>query len=84
MHRRRGVERDARGLVVGDLPPRAEPELEPLAGEDVEGGGFTCQNRGIAEVVGQDDDAQPDAVGERRDVRQRDQRRELAVEMIGQ
>src|SRR5437763_4055696 len=59
----RPVEPDPGRVVFGLVPARAEAELEPSPGYEMQAGRLVRHDRGVAEVVGEHDRADPQAGG---------------------
>ncbi len=77
------VVRDPQLPVIGDPPPRAEPEVEAPAAQPVERGGLAGHEEGVTEVVREDvwTDAERQRHGRRGG--QCGGRRELPVQVVG-
>ena len=78
----RAVERHPRLLVVGGHPARADAELEPAAGQEVERRHLAGEHYGVLVVVAEDERTDAQCVGYGGDVRQRDRRREVVVDEV--
>ena len=76
------VERNAGGLVVGGHPTRADPELEPTVGEQVERRHLARAHNRMLVVVAEHERADAQRVGDGRGVRERDRRREVVVDEV--
>ncbi len=74
---------DAGLLVVGGHPSRAESELDPALGDEVEGGDLLCEHHRVAVVVAEDERADPERRRRLGGDRERDQRAELILEVVG-
>ena len=78
----RAVERDARLLVVGGHPARADAELEPAVGEQIERRHLAREHDRMLVVVAEHERTDAQRVGDRGDVRERDRRREIVVDEV--
>ncbi len=58
-----GGEVDAEGGVLGLVPARSQPQLQPASGHVVDGDGLPGQEGGVTEGVGADQHADADAMG---------------------
>ena len=76
------VERHARLLVVGGHPARADAELEPAVGEQVERRHLAREHDRMLVVVAEHERADAQRVGDGGDVRERDRRREVVVDEV--
>ncbi len=56
---------DAVGVMLVDLPARAEPEDHPATGEPVDRGGALGEQRRVVDRCGRDQSANPDPLGDR-------------------
>jgi hypothetical protein len=78
------IERDSDHLELRrKRASSTDAELHPAPGEDIERGSFHCREGWVAEVVLQNEGADPDRRGYGRHGRERWTDRELATEMIG-
>jgi hypothetical protein len=75
-------ERQADRLVLGRLVPHPQAQVDPTAGDRVQGGDVPGQQAGVPEAVVQHVRAQPDPLGDRGRGRQGDERR-AGADVIG-